>query len=44
MFLRLKPLIKWLGREELRKTMPVDFKTHFSKCVVTIDCFEGFCE
>ena len=44
MFLRLKPLIKWPGREELRKTMPVDFKTHFSKCVVIIDCFEVFCE
>ena len=44
MFIRLKPLIKWPGREELRKTMPLDFKTNFKKCVVIIDCFEIFCE
>ena len=34
MFLRLKPLIKWPRREELLKTMPVDFRAHFRKCVV----------
>ena len=44
MFTRLKPLIKWPGREELQKTMPLDFKAHFKKCVVIIDCFEIFCE
>ena len=42
MFTRLKPLIKWPGREELQKTMPLDFKAHFKKCVVIIDCFEIF--
>ena len=44
MYVRLKPLIKWPGREELYKTMPLDFKAHFKKCVVIIDCFEVFCE
>jgi len=41
---RLKPLIKWPGREELQKTLPLDFRAHFKKCVVIIDCFEIFCE
>lgn len=44
MYIRLKPLIKWPGWDELRKTMPVDFKEHFRNCVVIIDCFEIFCE
>ena len=44
MYVRLKPLIKWPGREELYKTMPLDFKAHFKKCAVIIDCFEVFCE
>ena len=44
MFVRLQPLIKWPGREELMKTMPLSFKAHFKKCVVIIDCFEVFCE
>ena len=44
MFIRLKPLIKWPGREELQKTLPLDFREHFKKCVVIIDCFEIFCE
>ena len=44
MFIRLKPLIRWPYHEELRKTLPPDFKTHFSRCVVIIDCFEVFCE
>ena len=43
MYICLKPLIRWPGREELQKTMPLDFKAHFKKCVV-IDCFEVFCE
>jgi len=34
MFIRLKPLIKWPGREELQKTLPLDFRAHFKKCVV----------
>ena len=44
MFIRLKPLIRWPGREELQKTMPLDFRAHFQKCVVIINCFEIFCE
>ena len=44
MFIRLKPLIKWPTREQLKKTMPSDFKRHFNKCVCIIDCFEVFCE
>ena len=44
MFTRLKPLIKWPGREELQETVPLDFGPHFRKCVVIIDCFEIFCE
>ena len=44
MFIRLKPLIKWPQREELQKTMPMDFRSSFKKCVVIIDCFEVFCE
>ena len=44
MYIRLKPLIKWPEREELLKTMPMDFKKNFKKCVIIIDCFEVFCE
>ena len=42
--IRLKFLITWPEREQLRKTMPACFKKHFSKCVVIIDCFEIFIE
>ena len=38
-FTRLKPLIKWPGHEELQKTLPLDFRAHFNKCVVIIACF-----
>ena len=44
MYIRLKPLIKWPEREELLKTMPMDFKKNFKKCVIIIDCFEVFCK
>ena len=44
MFIRLKTLIKWPNREELQKSMPMDFRLNFKKCVVIIDCFEIFCE
>ena len=43
MYVRLKPLVKWPGREELQKTIPAVFKNNF-KCVCIIDCFEVFCE
>ena len=40
MFISLKPLIKWPSREELQKSMPMDFRSNFKKCTVIIDCFE----
>ena len=42
LYVRLKPLIKWPNRDELIKTMPMDFRANFQKCVVIIDCFEIF--
>ena len=44
MYVRLKPLVKWPQREQLRRTMPEDFKRGFEKCVCVINCFEVFCE
>ena len=44
LFVCLQPLVKWPGREELKKTMPSDFRTTFPQCVCIIDCFEVFCE
>ena len=44
MFVRLQPLVKSPGREELQLTMPIEFKKHFNRCVAIIDCFEIFCE
>ena len=42
---RLKPLIMWPERAELRKTMPDCFRTAFGdKVAVVIDCFEVFIE
>ncbi|KAL3888493.1 hypothetical protein ACJMK2_000860 [Sinanodonta woodiana] len=43
MYVRMKPFIIWPDRDELRKTMPMQFRKHFgTKCVVIIDCFEIF--
>ena len=44
MFIRLKPFIKWPARDELLKTMPMDFRKNFKQCVTIIDCFEVFME
>jgi hypothetical protein len=45
MFVRLKPLIMWPEREELRMSMPMDFRKYFGvKVSVIIDCFEIFIE
>lgn len=45
MYKRMKSLIKWPSREELRKTMPMQFRNSFgTKCAVIIDCFEIFIE
>ncbi len=42
LYVKLKPLIIWPDRDNLRKTMPVDFRKHFPNCVVIIDCFDFF--
>lgn len=44
MYVRLDPIINWPAREEMLQTMPMDFRKHFSKCIVIIDCFEVFIE
>ena len=44
MFIKLQPLVRWPRWEELQLTMPVEFKTHFKKCVAISDCFEVLCE
>ena len=43
MYIRMKPLVFWPSREELQKSMPMQFRKHFgTKCAVIIDCFEVF--
>ena len=42
--IRLSPLIYWPSREQLLKTMPLDFRKNCPGCVVIIDCFEIFLE
>ena len=43
MFVRLRPLIMWPGREEIISTIPVSFRQYFkTKVAVIIDCFEIF--
>uniref|UniRef100_A0A9J8B0E7 THAP-type domain-containing protein n=1 Tax=Cyprinus carpio carpio TaxID=630221 RepID=A0A9J8B0E7_CYPCA len=45
MFICMKPLIIWPYRDQLQKTMPMQFRKHFGKkCAVIIDCFEDFIE
>ena len=44
MYTRLSSLASWPERSELMKTMPSEFRKHFRKCVVIIDCFEIFIE
>ena len=44
MYVHLKPVIVWPEREVSRKTLPRQFRKHFGRCVVIIDCFEIFCE
>ena len=45
MFVRMEPFILWPEREQLRKTMPMQFRKHFgTKVSVIIDCFEVFME
>ena len=42
--IRLSFLVHWPERPDLMKTMPNDFRKHFKKCVLIIDCFEVFIE
>ena len=44
MYLRMKPFIKWPGRNELLKTMPVAFRRNFKAHVIIDCCFENFIE
>ena len=45
LYLRLKPFVYWPERDELQKTMPMQFRKYFGKKVaVIIDCFEIFIE
>ena len=42
LFTKLFFLIQWPERDQLVKTMPADFREHFRKCTLIIDCFEIF--
>ena len=45
MYIRMKSLIIWPNREELRLTMSTEFRKHFGLKVATIiDCFKSFIE
>lgn len=45
MYAKMKCLIRWPEREQLKKTMPMDFRKHFKTNVaLIIDCFEVFIE
>jgi len=44
MYTALSPLVKWPKWTEVQKTMSVDFRKSFGKCIAIIDCFEVFCE
>lgn len=45
MHTRLLPLVHWPSREDLQKTMPMEFRKYFGvKVAVIVDCFEIFIE
>ncbi|XP_052254004.1 uncharacterized protein LOC127860158 [Dreissena polymorpha] len=45
LYVRTQGIVRWPEREELQKTMPLQFQKHFGKkCCVIIDCFEVFIE
>ena len=45
LYIRTKPFVFWPEREELQKTMPMQFRKYFGeKVAVIIDCFEMFIE
>ena len=41
MYVRLEPLVKWPGCDELRKALLMEFRDDFQKYTVIID-FESF--
>ena len=42
LYTKLSCLIFWPDRDTLLKTMPIEFRKHFKKCAIIIDCFELF--
>lgn len=45
MYIKLKPMIFWPDREQVKRTMPMCFRRNYnSKITVIIDCFEVFME
>ncbi|XP_041354152.1 uncharacterized protein LOC121371985 [Gigantopelta aegis] len=43
MYIKMKPLVSWPERDELIKTMPMQFRKHLgTKVAIIIDCFEIF--
>ena len=45
LYVMIQPLIVWPGRDELKKTMPMEFRRYLEpKVVVIIDCFEVYIE
>ena len=42
LYTKLSCLIFWPDRDILLKTMPAEFRKHFRKCAIVIDCFELF--
>ena len=41
---KLAVFIKWPDRDELQKTITMDFRKNFRKCIIIIACFEIFIE
>ena len=41
---KLSVFVCWPERDQLMKTMPMEFRKNFRKCAIIIDCFEVFLE
>ena len=44
LYKKLSVFVCWPERDQLMKTMPIEFSKNFRKCVIIIDCFEVFME
>ena len=44
LYYRLSVFVCWPEREQLMKTMPLEFRKNFKRCAIIIDCFEIFIE